>query len=313
MSEEASTPDILPRTSTWDFLNVGLIQTNLDHKSAWQNGPPMAPLEQSLAWEEIQRCLRSFRSFEPRPHLVLIPELSVPRGRMEDLRRAAGVLGALIIAGIDYRLDYQERKAYNEAAVFIPSGWRHNSRGGRVAQMFVGKTYAAKEESKALKKTEWNFVEEPNFWVFEGADAGRLGVSIRYDFLDVERALMYKQQIQHLIVIAYNRDGDSFLHIAEGLARTVYCNVVVCNTGFHGGSLGITPYYEPWERTVYRHNGNQMLASQVIKIPVRSLIEAQMGNDTVKKFKSLPPGWSGISSDTINLLKKLKLRQKKLD
>jgi hypothetical protein len=291
-----------------EFLNVGLIQTTTDSNSAWKEGPPMHWLEQSLAWEEIQRTLRDFRASEPKPHLILAPELSVPRGRISQLRRAAAALGSIIIAGVDYRLDYAARTARNEAVVFVPSGWKVHGRSSSATEMFVGKTYPAHREAEKLKTAKWTYVHEPSFWIFEGAEAGQFGVSICYDFLDLERALMYKGKLQHLIVIAYNRDGDSFRYMAESLARTVFCNVVVCNTGYHGGSVAITPYYTAWERTVYRHHGNQMLASQIIRIPVRQMIEAQQGSCRPLRFKSPPPGWVGEKTGHINLtMKKRKL------
>lgn len=285
-------PSPLSKPEPWNFLNVGLIQTSLDGKSAWQNGPPMAPLEQTLAWEEIQRCLRAFRSCEPRPHLVLIPELSVPRSHLTDLRRAAGALGSVVVAGVDYRLDIPNREAFNEAVVFVPRRWKTAAQSSQVTELHIGKTYPAAEEARLLSKKNWTFRNEANFWVFDGGEAGRFGVSICYDFLDLERALMYKEQVQHLFVVAYNRDADSFMHMAESLARAVYCNVVICNTGHYGGSLAISPYYEPYARTVYRHNGNEMLTSQVIRLPVKSLIEAQEGRAPERRWKSLPPGWS---------------------
>ncbi len=102
-------------------------------------------------------------------------------------------------------------------------------------------------------------------------------------------------------MVSYNKDTDSFLYNAESLARTMYCNVVVCNTGHHGGSVAITPYYEPWQRTVYRHNGNEMLASQVVKVPVRSLLNAQAGKAPPKSFKSLPPGWQKSPGGKVKL------------
>jgi hypothetical protein len=108
-----------------------------------------------------------------------------------------------------------------------------------------------------------------------------------------------------LVVVAYNRDGESFQHMAESLARTVYCNVVICNTGYHGGSLAITPCYEPWERTVYRHNGNRMLTSQVIQFPVQPLVDAQSGSAPPRTWKSLPPGWGSGNAG-------LRLRKRKV-
>jgi predicted amidohydrolase len=254
----------------------------------------MHAMAQAKVWDEVQRSFSYFRAAEPKPQIILIPELSVPRGRILDLQRAARALGAVVIAGVDYRLDSAAHHVWNEAVLLIPEKWKKGERSRRLTSITIGKTYAAMEEDAELAKKEnggWTFVRQPHCWLFDVGEAGRFGVSICYDFLDLQRALLYKELIQHLFVISYNRDTDSFLHNAESLARTMYCNVVVCNTGYHGGSLAITPYYEPWQRTVYRHNGNEMLVSQVVKLPVRAMINAQAGKADPKTFKSLPPGW----------------------
>ena len=296
-------------SANWEYLNVGLVQTNLKASAAWRAGvgPPMHAMAQAKVWDEVQRSFSYFRAAEPKPQVILIPELSVPRGRIGDLQRAARALGSVVIAGLDYRLDWAAHHVWNEAVLLIPEKWRKGERSRRLTSITIGKTYPAiKEEADLADKKNggWTFVREPHCWLFDAGEAGRFGVSICYDFLDLQRALLYKELIQHLFVISYNRDTDSFLHNAESLARTMYCNVVVCNTGYHGGSLAITPYYEPWQRTVYRHNGNEMLVSQVVKLPVRAMIHAQAGIDPSGKFKSRPPGWNQSPGGTSELKKK---------
>ena len=93
--------------ATWEYLNVGLVQTNLEASAAWRAGvgPPMRAMAQAKVWDEVQRSFSYFRAAEPKPQVILIPELSVPRGRIRDLQRAARALGSVVIAGLDYRLD----------------------------------------------------------------------------------------------------------------------------------------------------------------------------------------------------------------
>jgi hypothetical protein len=103
-------------------------------------------------------------------------------------------------------------------------------------------------------------------------------------------------------VVSYNRDITSFNHIAEAVSRTVFCNVIVCNTGFYGGSIAVAPYYSPIKRTIFRHEGQDLFTFQLIKIPVSSLDDArvyprqEVGEPT---FKDIPPGVSGRIGEKI--------------
>jgi hypothetical protein len=87
-----------------------------------------------------------------------------------------------------------------------------------------------------------------------------------------------------------NKDLQSFYHLAESLSRIIFCNVVVCNTGFYGGSVAVSPYKGPHKRTIYRHEGNQLFTRQVIKLPVKELDDAEKGSNS--DFKSKPPGYN---------------------
>lgn len=107
--------------------------------------------------------------------------------------------------------------------------------------------------------------------------------------------MLYQTEVQYYFILAYNRDINTFSNIAETVARTVFCNVVVCNTGKYGSSLAISPYYRPHERIIYKTEGNHIFTSQIVNLPLKSLIEHQKGNVDLptdqRLFKSLPPGY----------------------
>jgi len=276
-------------------LLVGIIQTTLDGELAWPKrvGPPMSSAEANRTWLEIRRAISWLLNAPSKPQLIVLPELSVSRNYRYQLKKMACESGCIIIAGLDYSLDDDSRKVRNEAIVIAPDSWKQGRPCRRATQTLVGKTYPAPKEKADLEQLGWEFVHDPNLWVFDAGQFGRFGVCICYDLMDVERPVLYRRQVHHLFVLAYNKDTTSFAHIAEGICRTVYCNVVVCNTGRFGGSVALSPYYKPYRRPTYRHEGQRLTGVQTVELPVAAIEAAwggEFGTDD-DMLKSLPPGF----------------------
>ncbi|MBI2118593.1 MAG: hypothetical protein HYT97_03090 [Elusimicrobia bacterium] len=287
----------MTKRSLEKYLRVGIIQTSLDDRVAWRNNPTIAPNEETYVWKQVKTGLRSLSRGPNKPEIILMPELSLPRGYIGDLKKLSCKIGSIIIAGIDYKKDYARKVVMNQAVVFIPQKWPKKvcSRGAR--EFYFGKTYGSPGEIKKLEqgKNKWKFEGDSRLWLFDTETYGRFAVCICYDFMDVERYIMYRNRIHHLFVLAYNKDIDSFYHIAETITRTVYCNVVVCNTGHFGGSVAVAPYYHPKMRTIYRHEGRDLFTFQTVALPVDDLERAKKGESAEyvykePKFKARPPG-----------------------
>ena len=282
-----------------DNLNVGIVQTSLDYMaawkrdaSAWHDAVRISALEEQRARKEIRHYLSSLNALEKKSDIILLPELSVPLAYENRLKSASEAMQSIIIAGLDYKIESRNPKVVsNEAVVIVPKILRGKKIARRTEVRRVGKTYPAPEEKNKLQSLNINFQSNPTVWLFESEDLGQFGVAICYDFMDLDRIVLYRNKIQTLFILAYNRDITSFGHIAEAICRTVFCNVVICNCGHYGGSLAVSPYRDPYKRTVYQHSGAQLTSAQVIELPLSALKKHQNQKSNLSEFKSLPPGF----------------------
>lgn len=273
-------------------LRVGFIQTTTDARAAWRGGPRMSRAEGDRAWHQIREGFRILTHAGPRPSFIVLPELALPVHRLESLKRLSIRSGVAVVTGVDYLVNPDLKQVRNRAVVTVPRHWPYPRQAGRCSTFWFGKSFMAPPEQIGIDKSGNAFVPDPAVWIIDAGAYGRIGVCICYDFMDVERYAIYRGRIHHLFVLAYNRDIDSFYHLADALSKTLFCNVVICNTGFYGGSLAVSPYYDPWRRTLYRQEGANLFSVQSVGLPVADLAHAQAGGSgEVKLFKSLPPAY----------------------
>ncbi|MCG8004356.1 MAG: hypothetical protein JAY88_12970 [Candidatus Thiodiazotropha lotti] len=297
-----------------ETLTVGVIQTSLDANAAWQSLDDvggdwtkcvqMSELEERRAKKEIRHFLASFKGVENHADIVLLPELSVPIGYERRLSSIAEEMQTIIIAGLDYQIEKEvlEPTVSNEAVIIVPRKLNGEKILRQTETRRIGKTYPAPAEklklynigkdSKIFSERPVNFRPHPTIWLFDSGMLGKFAVAVCYDFLDLDRIALYRNKIQTLFILAYNRDTNSFDHVAESISRTVFCNVVVCNCGHFGGSIAICPFREPYKRTVYHHSGQELTNAQLIQLPLKSLIDHQLSGNNTKEYKSLPPGFT---------------------
>ncbi len=279
------------------MLKLGIIQTSLDPAAAWVAGPAapkMSPCEEERAITEIRAHFAGFHQEKPPPDIIVLPELAVPTGFEPKLKAMATKMESVVIAGVDYRVGDQPGDVHNDALLIVPKKWRGNAIGAKTMVRRIGKTYPAPAEKEKLDAIPCTFKEDPSVWLIDGGLIGTFGVMVCYDFLDLERIAMYRGRVQHLFILALNKDATSFRHVAEAVARMVFCNVIICNCGHFGGSLAVSPYRLSEKRTIYHHAGARLATGQIIELPVAALSLHQNrmpAADGEKTFKSLPPGY----------------------
>lgn len=278
------------------FLKIGVIQAIVNPNLSWSDTPQMDVYEANAIWRQIQAAFASFQEMSDtkKPDIVVIPELAVATYFESRIKSYAQKIGTIVVAGLDFK-QYDDNRVSNRAIFYVPRDWPHGKQVGKVkaTSFYFGKHFASQEEMKIIKQ-DWNmsFVPCNEFYIVDLAEYGKLGVSICADFYDIERYAIYKGRIQHLLIIANNKDVKSFYFLAEAISRLVYCNVVICNSGHYGGSVCFTPAKHEYQRYSYKHEGHDLFTTQIVSIPVDALWKAQSEDmDALNGFKNPPPGY----------------------
>lgn len=279
-------------------LKVAIVQTTLDNKVAWKNVDKEQPVKMDYAeaarvWSEIIHTLDDYVNIEDsrKPDIILLPELSVAERFESEIKKLANQTGCIIITGLDFKT--KGNNVENKALVAIPYNWPHGLGRSRTKTFYFGKHFPSLDETNFLKNCCKTFIPCDQFYLLDAREYGRIGLAICADFYDVERFALYKGRIQHLFILAYNKDVKSFNYLCEAISRLVYCNVVICNTGHYGGSLCFSLKEKEWTRYIYRHVGTNLFTSQIVRLPVHDFFEAQSKDDAAhnKGFKNQPPGY----------------------
>lgn len=288
-----------------NYLNIGLIQTTLDFSIAWNPQLRMTEFESKRIWQEIKNGISNLNIVAPsvKPKIIILPEFSLPLEYENELVQISKTTGCVFIAGLDFIISQIDDQKYieNKAIVVVPNSWPEDKRSVYASKMYFGKCFFSNIELKVFND-KYEPKSNDSMYIFDAGEYGNIGVAICADFFDIERFELYKGRIHHMIVIAYNKDVNSFYFLAEAISRLVFCNVVICNTGYYGGSIVFSPYEKQYKRYIYKHEGGKLFASQVLSLPVKDLDEFQRDHqislNESRTFKSLPPNYKQIKLET---------------
>lgn len=298
-----------------ELLRVGIIQTTVDCNFAWkdlqknEDSLKMNELAEQYVTDELRKGFREFDDLTEKPHIILIPEYSIPHGTKKTIEQFACELNAVVFGGLDLcKID--NTTVANRGIIIIPNNWPNNKYTTRSHTKYFGKTFLSEEEIRWFEKNNVNHMPETCMYIVNAGQYGIIGIAICSDFYDLERLVLYKGKIHHLFIISYNRDCKSFDALAEAISRLLFCNVIICNTGHYGNSLAYSPYKEDYKRIIYKTIGSNIFSTQVINLPVKVLDEEQKmahkqfqtnfplkNKDNIFKW---PPGYFKSFFDTDN-------------
>jgi len=274
--------------------------------------------------EQIASAFHSpnFASSESAPDLVLLPEVSIPQPEVRTVRDLVKQTRVAALGGLYWRVlppvagssgtSTATTWFVNEAELVVPVP--HNDRGPTDVRWYrVRKPVPAHIEAglaKRLSKSKgtghWEFLGGQRTYRFLHPEWGDFTVAVCADLLDTAPWRSLRGELLHLFMVAFNKDVDLYESLTWVRAYENYVNLVSVNHGSYGGSFLWTPR-RSHGRELARLRGNDLFLVADVKVPVRSLVQAQKdgveraaesaasawakGDTPQAEFKSAPPGF----------------------
>ena len=271
----------------------------------------------SQIMEQVARAFHSPKQSETsgEPDLVLLPEVSVPQPEARTVRDLAASTGRASLAGLYWR---QLRPVYsnrggtppsrrwfvNEAELAVPLDYA--GRGPTPVRRFrVRKPVPAHVETglaQALNRLNpevcWSVMEGRRWYRFVHRRWGDFTIAICADLLDSSPWHSLRGELLHLLMVAFNRDGDLYERLTWVRAYENYLNLVAVNHGKYGGSFAWTPR-RSHSRELASLSGNKIFLVADVEVPVKELFEAQRSGGAVA-VESATADWLGMKASSSN-------------
>lgn len=268
-----------------ESLKVGIIQTTVNCDTAWcKDGQLLQNMTKSaeeFVIDELRKGFRTLNDLQEPPQIVLIPEYSIPLGALKLVKEISQNMGVVVFGGLDLCI-CPDGKVKNEGTIIIPNNWPNTGYSAGYEEKRFGKTNYSEDELNWFRSLNKGSHMENVTYIINAGEYGTIGIAICSDFYDLERFVIYKGKIHHLFIISYNIDYKSFEFLAEAISRLLFCNVVICNTGYYGDSLAFSPYKKDYKRIIYKNMGGKLFATQAITLPVQKIDHEQI--QAHKKF-----------------------------
>lgn len=331
-------------------LKVRLVQLTEtpDFKRLYQNG--LTLIEDGPTFDKVSRelaeRLREIRLAAQKGEsnlsgggaddIALFPEFTIPYWSKRGLQNFVRETGVAILAGLTPRelprvvpaVRSIHRKGLrllvNEATLILPDPRSPSKRPWPTTafSFCIRKPYSsiielglAEELTRRMKRSggvgEWRFLTSLSWYRFTYPSWGSFSVAICSDIVDTFIWDWLRGRIQHLFIVAFNRDIELFDQMTWTRAYELFANVAMVNHGTTGGTLAWTPKSEH-SKELFRVHGSNKGISVTVALPISSLADQQKAGlknsvanaqgewqkviDNVlqkppEKFKTPPPGY----------------------
>jgi len=261
-------------------------------ETAWHAAAAGDPILSLARYEQFARFVNRILAAWPRPDYVLLPELSIPRRWVASLVNRLLDSKISVVAGVEYGHLAGDR-VINEAVLALT-----DDRLGFPSSIIIRqrKVEAAPAEGEELLRLHGKaFVEASQRPVVYRHNGFDFGVLVCSELQDIRLRGMFQGEADCLMVLAWNKDLETFSALVESAALDVHAYVALVNNRRYGDGRVRAPAKEPHLRDVCRIRGGLDDYAVLVRLEVERLRRFQSraknwprGDDP---FKPVPQGF----------------------
>lgn len=247
---------LLPKTGSFSKVDPTLS----DPKTKAINRDHLARVCQ-ITYKTLEATLKTenkeTQELYPCSDLIVFPEISVHPDDQDILKRLADKTKSMVLAGLVF-VNHDD-KLVNIARWLIPD-YRHTGRQWTIRDQGKG-NLTANEKKIGIQSFR------PCQHIIEvGGDTEgphKITCAICYDSTDLKLASDLKGKTDLFMVLAHNRDVNTFDAMATALHYHMYQHVAVVNKGEYGGTTVQAPYKEQYDRLISHVHGSGQISISI--------------------------------------------------
>lgn len=281
-----------PNRST-RVLCISNFETSDDAWNGAAAGDPVLSLDR---YDQFARFVNNILRHRKPPDYVLLPELCVPRRWVTSLVNRLLQKGISLVAGVEYERSADGKKVCNEAVLALT-----DDRLGFPSAVVIwqAKPAPAPAEEYLLLTLHGVELERPlqvqPFLVYRhrGLD---LAVLVCSELQDIRCRAALRAEVDCLMVLAWNRDLDTFSALVESAALDVHAYIALVNNRRYGDGRLRVPAKKAHERDLCRIRGGREDYAVLVEIDIEKLRQfqsrAKNWTSDSDPFKPVPQGFS---------------------
>ena len=125
---------------------------------------------------------------------------------------------------------------------------------------------------------------------FPNEQGFRLTGSICFDATDIKMSADLKNKSDAYLVVALNKDVNTFDSMVDALYYHMYQHVVLVNTGEFGGSVAKAPYNFHYDKLVTHVHGKNQVSISSFDMNMFDFLDFGKSYKSGKEIKSKPAG-----------------------